>query len=194
MKGRAPFSLFAFIFNPWPEFEYKNTFSCLYDFAFACQSSPIVYFKYSCLLPSLRTACLLVFQSGFIMTISNSPNPSFRFLAGFLSNCLLSCMLFKYSFVSVILSAYLPFPVSAVSACLPVVRIFVSFSYPVCLSSFPSVCLLACRSNIRFVQLSCLPIFPPSACLPVSVSQSACLYSSNVHIHMHIIVFLSAHL
>ena len=169
MKGRAPFSLFAFIFNPWPEFEYKNTFSYLYDFAFACQSSPIVYFKYSCLLPSLRTAFLLVFQSGFILTISNSPNPSFRFLAGFLSNCLLACMLFKYSFVSVILSAYLPFPVSA---CLPVVQIFVSFSYPVCLSSLP---VPACQSQ--------------SVSLPVSLRLMFTYICRT-----YIIVFLSAHL
>jgi hypothetical protein len=73
------------------------------------------------------------------MTISNSPNPSFRFPAGFLS---------------------FPF------------QIFVCFSYPVCLSSFPSVCnvcLLACRSNIRFFQLSCLPIFL-SLCLLACLS------------------------
>jgi hypothetical protein len=136
-----------------------------------------VSFSYPVSLTSFPSACLIVCRSNIcLLQLSGQPN--------FLSQCLLACMLFIYTFVSVILSPYLPFPVSAVSACLPVVRIFVSFSYPLCLSSFSSVCLLACRSNIRFVQLSCLPIFPPSACLPVSVSQSACLSSSNVHIHM----------
>jgi hypothetical protein len=92
-------------------------------------------------------------------------------------------MSFKYSFLSVMLFAYFPFPLSA---CLPVIQIFFSFSYPVSLTSFPSACLLVCRSNMRLFQLSCLPIFL-SQCLQ-------CLLACLSFEYSFLSVILSAYL